>query len=468
MRYKQLGERPNTYQDKVYHVENRFYTVSPGGSLHLRKLRFILLLALLMMPIVSYRTGQATALPFDGEYADQSVTVGSHLYLDLSLSSGDVVSGYFETHDDGMGLDFFICTEAQYLIWDGGGTASVYESVENMHINTWSLTVPSTDTWYLVFYNDDSETITFDAGVDINGDNTPYYQPSSYDYTQFGRVLEPDEWWYLSGNLAAGTEISGHFSTFFTTDGVDFFICNEENYEIWDSDGSATVYGLRENYHQSAIAAFTVPTSGVWYLVWSALDQADTISLSYGVTIDDSGATGTTSDTNTDTIPPPDGDIMLLAIGGIAAVAVLLVVCVVCNKRKTSGPTPGVQTTRVGPTPGTGKPMIGASQKDIVKGALKSYPRVTMLELADILEMDDDTVRNITLQLIAAGEISGTFDKSTGEFISKDASQVGRELRDSAGILKLPRCPNCGAPLPGDHVIGDRVQCGNCGVSFTI
>lgn len=423
----------------------------------MRKLQFILLCALILMPLVSYKTGHATALPFDGEYTDEVVEVDDWLFLDLDLTSGDEVSGYFETSDEGQGLDFFIANSTGYSSWSTGGSADVYEQGNNMHGYYWSLAVPYTDTWYLVFYNDDTETITFDAGVDINDDNTPYYAASSYDYTVYGEILENDEYLTLSGNMDAGTVVSGHFSTFFSTDGVDFFICDEDNFDIWYDGGTADVYGLRENYHQSSIASFTIPTSGVWYLVWSAIGQDDTVTVSYGVDVDTSGATP---------IGPLD-DTTVLIIVGAAAVVILIVVCVVCSRKK-SGVTPGPTITRVGPSPGTGRQVIGASQKDIVKGALKSYPRVTMMELAEILEMDDDTVRNITLQLIAAGEISGTFDKSTGEFISKDASQVGRELRDSAGILKLPRCPNCGAPLPGDHVIGDRARCENCGVSFTV
>lgn len=436
--------------------------MATGGSLHLRKFQLFLLCVLLVIPLISYKTGQATALPFDNEYTNQSVAIDAHLYLDLDLTAGDVLSGYFETHEDTQGLDFFICDEEQYLLWDGGESATVYQNKENMHVDSWSLTIPYSDTWYLVFYNDDSESITFDTGIDIDGDNSPYYDPGDYDYTVFREVLEPDEWWYLTGNLAAGSVISGHFSTFFTLDGVDFFICDEANYDIWESGGTADVYGLREDYHQSTIADFTIPTSGVWYLVWSAVGETDTVSISYGIEIDTSGATGPTE------LTTPDGDFTILIIGGAAAAVVLVVVCVVCSRSKKGGPTPDAPTTRVGLGPSPGRPIIGASQKDIVKGALKSYPRVTMQELADILEMDDDTVRNITLQLIASGDISGTFDKSTGEFISKNASQVGRELRDSAGILKLPRCPNCGAPIAGDHVIGDRVECENCGVSFTV
>ncbi len=432
-----------------------------GGRPYLRRLQIMLLFVLLFAPIVSFSLDTVEALPFDYEYTDQAVTVGGHLYLDLDLTTGDVLTGYFETHTDNQGLDFFIADETEYLIWDGGGTATVYENVDNMHTNSWSLTIPYSDTWYIVWYNDDSETITFDVGIDVNGNEIPYYNPSSYDYTAYGESLETDEWWQLSGTLTAGSVITGHFATFFTTDGVDFFICDKENYDIWEAGGTADVYGLKEDYHQASIDSFTVPTTGVWYLVWSAIGEEDTVTLSYGVTIDTSGATG-----GGGTIPLDDSTIILI-FGAVAAIAVLLVVCIVCSKKKKTGPGTTTVTGRVD-YPGSGSTIIGSSQKDIVEGALKSYPRITMAELAEIVDMDEGTVKRITLQLIADNEISGTFDRQTGEFISKEASEVGRELRDSAGILKLPRCPNCGAPLAGDHVIGDRVQCDNCGVSFTV
>ena len=231
-RYKELGEMRDAYLGKIYHLERSTLSIATGGSFLVRKIRIILLFALLLIPIGAFSTKQATALPFDNEYTDQTVNVDQWLYLDLSLTSGDEISGYFETHEDTQGLDFFIADEDDFTSWSGGSHSSFSESAENMHTYYWSLTIPYTDTWYLVFFNDDSETVTFDAGVDLNGDNTPYYDSSSYDYTEYGYVLENDEWVYLSGNLAAGTEISGHFSTFFTTDGVDFFICDETNIHI--------------------------------------------------------------------------------------------------------------------------------------------------------------------------------------------------------------------------------------------
>jgi hypothetical protein len=105
---------------------------------------------------------------------------------------------------------------------------------------------------------------------------------------------------------------------------------------------------------------------------------------------------------------------------------------------------------------------------DIVEGALKSYPRISMSELSNIVGLPVNDVRRATLKLIADGEVKGTFSKDTDEFTSVTASQVGRELRDTADGVDLARCPNCGAPLKGSFVIGDKVHCDSCGVEYTV
>ncbi len=420
----------------------------------MKRLQLLLLALLIMMPTASFQVKSAAALPFDHEITDQSISGSDWVYWSSSFTSADTVSGYLETDDPTQLLTFFICNSSAYTLWAGGGSPNVYDLQQDVHTLSWSFDIPYSGTWYLVFANYASTSLYVDIGIDVNGDNTPYYSTSTYNETGYGIVLEADHYYTLSGTMDAGTKISGHFSTFFTTDGVDFFICDEANFNIWKSGGSATVYSSANDYHQSPITSFTVPTTGVWYLVWSTEGKSDAVTLSYGVILDTSGvATG---------ISPE----MILLIGGAAVAVVLLVVCVVCSKRRKPGPS-GAPSTTVRPLPG-GSTRPAGSQRNIVKGALKSYPRVSMAELAQILEMDEDSVRDLTLQLIAAGEISGTFDKTNGEFISKDASMVGRELRDSEGILKIPRCPNCGAPLAGDHVIGDRVQCDSCGMEFTV
>ena len=394
----------------------------------MKRLQLLLLAILLMLPIAAFQVKTAAALPFDHEITDQYIAGTDWVYWSDSLTGSDTVSGYLETDDTTQLLTFFICNASTYAIWAGGGSPNVYDLQQDVHTLSWSFDIPYSGTWYLVFANYASTSLYVDIGIDVNGDNTPHYSTSTYDETGYGIVLEANQYYYLPSTLDAGTKISGHFSTFFTTDGVDFFICDEANYNTWKNGGSATLYDTANDYHQSPISTFTVPTSGVWYLVWSAEGQSDAVTLSYGVILD-------TSDVGTGI-----GSEMILLIGGVVAVVVLLGICVVCSRSRKPGPS-GAPSTTVRPPPGGPTRPVG-SQRNIVKGALKSYPRVSMPELAQILEMDEDDVRDLTLQLIASGEISGTFDKTTGEFISKDASMVGRELRDSQGILKIPRCPN--------------------------
>jgi hypothetical protein len=324
-----------------------------------------------------------------------------------------------------------------------------------MHTLGFSFTAPYAGTWFCVFSNDEGlQGVTVDVGIDINGDNTPSYSTPPYEVTEYSQVLEGDEYHYTSAIYNTGTEISGHFSTFFPTDGVDFFICDESNFALWDSGQTADVYSYENDMHQASIDAFTVPTSGRWYFVFSAIGQSDTVTLSYGIDVDDSNA-----------IADSPG---IAAIGGAAVAIVILiaVVFIVCRRRAGAPPsTPvGIRPT----TPPYGGPARVGDKHQVVLGALKSYPRVGMSELAELLDMTEDDVRNITLKLIASGSVSGTFDRHTDEFTSVAAAETGRELkRDSADGLEIPRCPNCFAPLDRTLVPGETVECPNCGTTIT-
>jgi len=427
------------------------------------KLKFMFLASLLLLSVIAMSTGTVKALPFDNEYTDNSLTSGDYDSYYISLTTGDVLSGYYETDDPTMGLDFFIADDTNYNLWVASSGGSGYEVATNMHTNYFSLTIPSTDTWWIVFINNDDVTVWFDAAVDVNGENYPVYSDTTYDFTAYGEVLEVDEWYYVWDDFDAGTVISGHFSTYFTSDGVDFFICDESNYNTWDSGSIPTTrYGLKTNYHQANIDSFTIPTSGTWYLVFSNVDKVDTVTLSVGVLVDTSGATtGTTPTTGTGTTgagEPMDITTIIIALAAIIGLVVCLVVCTKMRK-PSPGPTPGYIPT--GPPP-------SSSTMDIVEGALKSYPRISMTELSGIVGLPVDEVRRATLKLIATDEIHGTFDKDTDEFTSVQASQVGRELRETADGRTLARCPNCGAPLKGSFVIGDKVKCDSCGIEYTV
>ncbi|NHI84125.1 MAG: hypothetical protein EAX81_07465 [Candidatus Thorarchaeota archaeon] len=55
--------------------------------------------------------------------------------------------------------------------------------------------------------------------------------------------------------------------------------------------------------------------------------------------------------------------------------------------------------------------------KELVLGALKSYPRMRMKELSKLLDMPAEKVCRITLRLIATGSVVDAFDRAMDEFI---------------------------------------------------
>ena len=183
------------------------------------------------------------------------------------------------------------------------------------------------------------------------------------------------------------------------------------------------------------------------------------------------GASITTGTTTTTPIPPitePTLDpLLLLSAGGLALVAIFALVIVSRRRRERTPPYQTRKYTTTAP-PESAAPIDTVENRELVLGALKSYPRVSMRELSDLLELPVDQVRRLTLRLIAAGSIVGAFDRSMDEFVSVSASEVGRELRSDDSILKeIPNCPHCGAPFARQIGIGETVHCDNCGKTFS-
>ena len=94
--------------------------------------------------------------------------------------------------------------------------------------------------------------------------------------------------------------------------------------------------------HHAFISDFTVPTAGVWYCVFFANDEVDTITICYGIDVDTSGAyTPTTSDTaSTTTTGDIGGELMMspVLMGILAAAVIGVVLCFVCRGRRSDGP----------------------------------------------------------------------------------------------------------------------------------
>ncbi|MHA1634164.1 MAG: hypothetical protein ACTSW8_07945 [Candidatus Thorarchaeota archaeon] len=322
------------------------------------KKQFTILFCVFLFAVIAYQTQPVEAFPFDNEYTDVFLNPGEYSEHYIALTTGDVISGYIETDDTSMGVDFFICDEANFLIWDGGGSATGYEVNTDMHTLGFEWTVTYDDTWYVIISNiDGGSSVYVDIAIDINGDNSPVYDTGTYDFTGYGEVLETGEYHAISANLLEGTEVDGGFVTWFTTDGLDFFICDESNFDDWELGYSATVYSSETNMHSTALDTFTVPTAGVWYFVWDASGQTDAVTLSYGIELDTTNAV-------TDS-----GISMISFVGIVAGLLILLILCCVCrSKKKDPDYAPAQPTTDhyVAP-PSTPRPTETVREREIVR-----------------------------------------------------------------------------------------------------
>ncbi|MFX0091210.1 MAG: hypothetical protein ACFFBD_05555 [Candidatus Hodarchaeota archaeon] len=261
-----------------------------------------------------------------------------------TLSTGTVLTGYYETSVPTEGLDFFICDDANYNIFTGGGSATVYSLKENMHTAYFDYTLPYDDTWHLVFYNSGSTSVTVDRAADIDGDSTPYFSSASWDSVVNYQILENTQWYYFSQYCTEGSTIDCSFKTFFQTDGVDGFFCDSANYNTFSSGGTPTVWNEKSDYHIATLTTLTVPHADTWYVVLSAVGQADTVTIGAGVDFWIApSSTPTTPTTTTPTTPTttaptttaptttsgsiiPGFDGITLALGLISLVVATLVI----------------------------------------------------------------------------------------------------------------------------------------------
>jgi hypothetical protein len=302
------------------------------SHLMVTKKQFVILTFVFLFAAAIYQPQVVEALPFDGEYTNQEILADHWFKVYDTMTAGDTITGYFETHQDTQGLDFFICDSGNLSLWEGGFSAYVFESDTNMHTLGFEFTVPYNDDWTCVFSNDGGvSTITADIGVDLNGDGIPFFSSSEYTHTGYGVVLEDEEYYAIPGTYGAGTVIDGEFWTLFPTDGVDFFICDQANYELWIDGYSITGYSTQEDMHHAFITDFTIPTTGMWYCVFYAQAEVDTITVCYGINADTSGAVTTSESTGAEL----NYSVSWLGILAVAIIGVVL--CVVCRGRRGGG-----------------------------------------------------------------------------------------------------------------------------------
>jgi hypothetical protein len=206
-----------------------------------------------------------------------------------------------------------------------------------------------------------------------------------------------------------------------------------------------------------------------WVFIRSYVDSEPTQGSWGNEELVGSLTTTTATDTSPTTTTRGDSSLELpiLAIG-IPVVALFVVVLAVVYRGKLMGGASDSETY-VDIPPLTEKrkreaPKNPAARKRIILGALKSYPRIGIDELSEMTGIDKAEVRDTTLSLIAEDRVSGTFDRSTDEFVSADATRTGREIKSQTeGPEGIPRCPYCGAQLEKTLGIGETGECASCG-----
>ncbi|MHA1771612.1 MAG: hypothetical protein ACTSYL_05375 [Candidatus Thorarchaeota archaeon] len=267
--------------------------------------KILLLVSVFAILMMLASPSQVRAFSWDNEYTDQSVNAGAWAYKAFNASADDTVSGYFETGSSATVLDFFICDEYNYGEWSSGNTSVVlYSQRDDKCVLSFIFQIPHTGTWYFVLSNKDgSNSVSFDLAIDINGDNSPSYSSTDFDKTMNKVVVDPDKFVSLGDILQKGTVISGNFSTVFSTDHVEFFICASDDYDTWISGGSITKYDRKASSHSGTIDLFTIPSAGSWYFVFAATGESNIVTVSFGINIDTSGAVteSTTPATSTQT-----------------------------------------------------------------------------------------------------------------------------------------------------------------------
>ena len=146
-----------------FYWKNRYTTRTDGrgmvGHARTRAAIWGLILLIIVVPLlggtVAARTNKADELR---PLADIDIWVDPlswHHFWYSGCESGDSIYGDFEVTSGGD-IDFFICDQDNYDLYDTGHTASVYQKHDNWGSLTWSFTVPAAGTWHVVFSNADS------------------------------------------------------------------------------------------------------------------------------------------------------------------------------------------------------------------------------------------------------------------------------------------------------------------------
>lgn len=90
------------------------------------------------------------------------------------------------------------------------------------------------------------------------------YQLAADHVESFSKSIGPVGWQAYYAERTSGTGLYGDFTA---TDGIDFWICDQTNYDLWRNGYASSVY-LLTHYTNGKDWEFKVPYTAVWYKVY--------------------------------------------------------------------------------------------------------------------------------------------------------------------------------------------------------
>jgi len=85
---------------------------------------------------------------------------------------------------------------------------------------------------------------------------------------------------------------------------------------------------------------------------------------------------------------------------------------------------------------------------------LKSYGRITITDLSAKISVPPQLAIKMLAKAITKGRISGSFDRTTDEFVADGARPSSKNIT---------HCPRCGSGLSSVYLEGDTIKCKQCG-----
>nr|MDO8108728.1 PCI domain-containing protein [Candidatus Sigynarchaeota archaeon] len=102
---------------------------------------------------------------------------------------------------------------------------------------------------------------------------------------------------------------------------------------------------------------------------------------------------------------------------------------------------------------------LSANEQKVL-GILRVYPKISLKDLGEKLNMDDNKAEGVLIAMVTRGLIYGHIDPGTKEFISAMNPTMASVTAPVSGAVL---CPNCGAPLPSVPIRGTTMKCPACG-----